>query len=283
MGRKWDWLRSQPEGQFLERKGQTDIKTAVDKIAEALVSMANAEGGTVVFGIEDDGTVSGVPERFDLKQVQKQIAGHIVGSLPFRAMETVLEGRRIWVFEVDWMSDVYQLTDGRYLYRNHDQNMPFNAMDIEAIKRSRRQLLTEAQFIQEASLSDLDTFLIEEVAKRAHLDFEPVDVLFHYRLAERRDGRVVLTLASLLLFAKEPMRWHPRCGIDFAIWRGTSRKTGAELNIERRIRIENLPLLLLIQEAYNVIQKYLPQRQSLVSLFFTERLVIQILCGRKQS
>ncbi len=273
MHNEWEWLCTQPEGQFLERKGLTDIKSAVDKIAETLVAMANAEGGTVVFGIEDDGTVSGVPERYNLERIKRQVAGHIVGTLPFRTSEITIEGRRVWVFEVDWRPEVYQLTDGRYLYRHNDQNIPFDARDIDAIKRSRRQLLTEAQFVPEANLSDLNTSLIEEVAKRAGIAPDPLVVLNHYRLAEPRNGRIILTLASLLLFSKQPAQWHPRCGIDFAIWQGTERKTGAEFNIKKRIRIENLPLPLLIQTAYERIREHLPQRQSLVTLFFEERFV----------
>jgi ATP-dependent DNA helicase RecG len=67
----WRWLVEQPEGQFLERKSAYDrsggkttprpVKEALRDVAEALVAMANADGGTVVLGIEDDGTVSGVP------------------------------------------------------------------------------------------------------------------------------------------------------------------------------------------------------------------------------
>ncbi|RKY64460.1 MAG: hypothetical protein DRQ08_07640, partial [Candidatus Latescibacterota bacterium] len=94
----------------------------------------------------------------------------------------------------------------------------------------------------------------------------------HYRLVEQQNGRLRLTLAALLLFAKDPLKWHPRCGIDFAIWRGTERLTGPKLNIKRRIRIEGFPIVRLIEEAYRAIQERLPERQSLVDLFFEERL-----------
>lgn len=81
----------------------------------------------------------------------------------------------------------------------------------------------------------------------------------------------MLTLAALLLFGKDPGRWHPRCGIDFVKYEGTERKAGAELNIVKRERIE-APLALLIEKAYQTIRPHLRERQRLVDLFFEERL-----------
>ncbi len=64
-----DYLTAQPEGQFLERKSCYDrrgkfphprpVKGVVRDVAETLVAMANADGGTIVLGVEDDGAVFG--------------------------------------------------------------------------------------------------------------------------------------------------------------------------------------------------------------------------------
>ena len=45
-------------------------------------------------------------------------------------------------------------------------------------------------------------------------------------------------MAGLLLFAKDPAFWHPRCGIDFVKYEGTERQHGASLNVVKRIRFE---------------------------------------------
>lgn len=126
------------------------------------------------------------------------------------------------------------------------------------------------QFFPDATLEDLDLALVEELAKRARLALTPEETLLHYRLAERVNGQLRLTLAAVLLFAKDPTRWHPRCGIEFIRWRGTERRTGTELNIIKRIRME-APLVRLIEEAYRTIQQHIPERQGLVDLFFEER------------
>lgn len=280
---EWEWLAHGPEGQFLERKSCYErrsgapqprpIKDVVRDIAETLAAMANAEGGTLALGIENDGAVSGIPERYDLERISQQIKGATRPPLSFQVREITLEGKRVWVFETDWSPQVHQLTDGRYLYRHNDQNLPFPATDIEALKSARRRLLGEDSLIPEATLADLDADLVREVARRAGLELSVEETLLHYRLAEKRNGHLFLRRAALLLFGRDASRRHQRCGIDFAIWEGTERRTGTAFNIRKRIRIEDLPLVRLVEEACRTIQPYLPERQTLVDLFFEERLV----------
>jgi len=276
----WEWLKDQEEGQFLERKSCYDrswdegrprsVKEVLQDVAGSLVAMANADGGAVV-GLDDDGTATGIPSRYEFRQAQKQLGDYIRPPLKFRAHEISLEGQRVWVFETDWSPDVHQLTDGRYLLRVGDQNLPFPAEDIKAIKASRRQRATEMQFFPDAILDDVDLTLVEELAKRAKLTLPPEETLLHYRLAERVNGQLRLTLAAVLLFARDPTEWCPRCGIEFILWRGVERRTGAELNVAKRLRIE-LPLAKLIRQAYEQIQPYIPEQQELVDLLFEERL-----------
>jgi ATP-dependent DNA helicase RecG len=66
---QWDWVLHQTEGQFFERKScyeryserirRRDVRSLAKGIAETLSAMANADGGTLVVGIEDDGTPTG--------------------------------------------------------------------------------------------------------------------------------------------------------------------------------------------------------------------------------
>jgi ATP-dependent DNA helicase RecG len=146
-------------------------------VAAALVAMANADGGTVVVGIEDDGTVTGIPARYEFHQVQKQLNDYIRPALKFRAQEISLQRQRVWLFETDWSPEVHQLTDGRYLFRSGSHNLPFPAADIEAIKASRRQRTTEMQYVMDASLEDLDIDLVRALAEQAELHLSPEETL----------------------------------------------------------------------------------------------------------
>jgi ATP-dependent DNA helicase RecG len=277
-----EWIPHQNEGQFFERKSCYDrsggqvrrrpVRDVARDVAETLVAMANADGGTVVLGIEDDGAISGVDYPEDRLAVLRHAPQtHIVPPLRVLARLEAIEGQQIMLFETDWSAEVHQLSDGRYLLRVGDQNMPFPARDIEAMKEGKRRRATEAQFIPEASIADLDLSLLAELGKRIGREESPEEFLTRYRLMERRNGGIILTLAALLLFGKDPGRWHSRCGIDFVKYEGTERRVGAALNIIKRERLE-APLVRLVEEAYHVIQPHVRERQQLVDLFFEERL-----------
>lgn len=278
----FDWILHQQEGQFFERKSCFDrsqdkvrrrpIRDVAWDVAETLAAMANADGGALVLGIEDDGAVSGADYPEDrLKILRSAPKTHIKPAVKARIREGKLNGKPVLLFEVDWSMEAHQLSDGRYLLRIDDKNIPFPAADIEAMKEGKRRRVTETRFVSEATLADLDLALIGRFGERQGLQMSPEEILAHYRLAEGRNGRTVLTMAALLLFGKDPGRWHPRCGIDFVKYEGTERRVGAALNIIKRERIEG-PLVLLIEKAYETIRPHLRERQRLVDLFFEEKL-----------
>lgn len=279
---QWDWVLHQPEGQFFERKScrertgpgtrRRDVRDVARDIAETLSAMANADGGTLVVGIEDDGTPTGVDYPEDRLRILREAPRNLIHP-PLRArIETpILDQTRLLVFEVDWSPEVHRLTDGRYLLRVGDRNLPFPAEQIEAMKAGKRRRVGEMRIVPEASLADLDASLLDRLRQRAGIQLLDEELLLRYRLAEPRNGRLLLTLAALLLFGMDPGRWHPRCGIDFVKYEGTEQRYGAELNVVKREWIE-APLTLLIENAFDVIRPHIRERQRLVDLFFEEQL-----------
>ncbi len=275
------WILHQTEGQFFERKScfdrsgaKTKLRPAKDvakDVAETLSAMANADGGTLIVGIEDDGEVSGMTYPEDRMAVLMAAPKRLVQPpLRVQVIKGKLEDKPVLVFEVDWSMESHQLTDGRYLLRCDDKNMPFPASDIEALKEGKRRRVTETRFIGAATMRDIDMTLLRKVAHKLGIQASPGDMLSRYRLAEGRNGKTALTLAALLLFGKDPMRWHPRCDIDFVKYEGIQRQSGASYNVVKRERIEG-PLVTLIEKAYETIRPHVRERQRLVDLFFEER------------
>ncbi len=278
---KLAWILQQTEGQFFERKSCYDrsgvrpilrsVRDVAKDVAETLSAMANADGGTLVIGIEDDGEVSGMSYPEDRMAVVIAAPKRLVQPpLRVQVIQGKLWGKSVLLFEVDWSIESHQLKDGRYLLRCDDKNMPFAASDIEALKEGKRRRVTETRFIGEATMRDMDMTLLRKVAHKLGIQASPEDILSRYRLAERRNGKTALTLAALLLFGKDPMRWHPRCDIDFVKYEGTQRQSGASYNVVKRERIEG-PLVTLIETAYETIRPHVRERQRLVDLFFEER------------
>ena len=129
--------------------------------------------------------------------------------------------------------------------------------------------IAEVRIVPEASLADLDVALLGRLREHTGSALSNEELLLRYRLADSRNGRLVLTLAALLLFGKDPGRWHPRCGIDFVKYEGTERRYGAKLNIVKREWLE-APLITLIEQVFETIHPHIRERQRLVDLFFEE-------------
>jgi len=276
-----DW-RTQPEGQFFERKSAWDRsgssvrrRKATDvaaDVAETLSAMANADGGELVVGIEDDGEVTGVDQPDDkLAVITDAARTRCVPPVAYRRREVTVGDLLLLHFSVDWSPEVHDLSDGRTLLRVRDRNMPFSQSDVAALKATKAQGLVERQFPPGAALSDLDLDLADSLRDRLRSGLSAEAVLVSYGLLERRGPRSLPNLACLLLFGREPSRWHPRCDIDFVRFEGAERGTGAGLNVVGRERIEG-PLASLIDRAVAAVQPHVKARQRLHDLFFNETL-----------
>jgi len=273
------------EGPFFERKSALDRSSgrmrprktadlALD-IAETLSAMANADGGDLIIGMENDGEVSGVPHPADKIRLLTGIPkdrNYLSPPLPCIVREITSEnGKLLLHFQVDWSPSVHLLADSRCLLRVGSSNQPFDKDKIKALKDAKHQGLFERTFPTGGGIEDLNKDLLEHFAEKTGPGQSWRDALAHLRLIEGRNNHAVPTLSALLLFAREPARWHERCGIDFVRWEGTERRSGADLNITKRFQIE-APLAVLLDKTFEAIKPFIRERQHLHDLFFVEKL-----------
>jgi ATP-dependent DNA helicase RecG len=273
------------ESQFLERKsayqradGQPRQRKTTDvawDIAETLSAMANADGGELIVGVEDDGTITGVPhppKKVSLLLDVPRSPNYVRPPLACSVREVRSDDNLLLLhFSVTASPQVHRLTDGRYLLRHKDQNLPFGADEIQALKQTKSQGLIELSYPPGSSLDAIDLDLIESLRHKLGFLGTPEQFLTDNYFVEERGGELAPNLAALLLFAKQPTRWHARCGINFVRWSGTERKFGAELNVEKRLQVDG-PLATIIERAYEMIKPFIRERQQLQNLLFTERL-----------
>lgn len=93
--------------------------------------MANADGGELVVGIEDDGAVTGVPHPADKVGLFLRAPGdrnYVHPPLRYQTREMRTQDEALLLhLAVEWSPEVHRLADGRYLLRVSDANMPFPA------------------------------------------------------------------------------------------------------------------------------------------------------------
>ena len=205
-------------------------------IGEALVAFANADGGELLIGVEDDGAITGVPHGDD--EVAAMLAApktHVYPGqdLPITlAASLLLDGHTVLFFQVQKGSThVYQLPDGRCVRRKDKATMPVAFQEIVFERQEVRSREFDRQFVDGAGVTDLDLKLVQAVAASYLPGLSPELYLQQAMLAEYGLGGLRLRRAALLLFAADVRLWHPRCQVRILRVAGTQLHAGEAYNV----------------------------------------------------
>ncbi|MEZ4399112.1 MAG: ATP-binding protein [Kofleriaceae bacterium] len=273
-------LIAEDEGQYHDRKsllegppGQKrprDRKAVRDQIAAYVAGFANAEGGVLICGVEDDGTITG--HRYPADQIDTMLqvpATRLVPPQP-PGRRVVLDGVELLVFEAEMAAVAVQVASDGYPYRIGDTTRQWSEAKINATKE--RGLIESAEArIATATLATLDDALIARAAEGAGLSgLAASDYLVRRRLADRRGDGLVIRQAAELLFARtDHVIEHPNAGVRVFRVSGAERLTGTRHNVQEFPRIEgNLPSVL--AQVRGLLGTLIQRSARLHDLFFKE-------------
>ncbi len=237
----------QDEGQHFDRKSLFEgadgskrprNKRAVrDQVAEYVAAFANAEGGVLILGIEDDGTVSG--HRYTTDAVRSILETPRTRLRPPQPRGFALqhEGHELLIFDVS-ASDVAIQVDGNgFPLRMGDRTVQASESQIQALKFRGLAESWEAQPSRMALL-DLDSSLLASAKASSGLSsLSDAEYLLKRRLADPRGKGIALRRAAELLFATDGPD-HPNAGVRVFRVIGTERRLGVEHNVEEKSRID---------------------------------------------
>lgn len=204
---------------------------SANRLAETLMALANADGGTVLMGVEArTGQIRGLadPEAAREKIIQASLlcSPPLVLPLP----QTVfIEGKAVLSVTVPpGLPHVYNL-EGRYLIRVGTENQPLSADMLRSLLMERGEVGFESLVPAEATLEDISWEKVErylEVTGESIGALSPEEALYKRGCLARADGGYRPTNAGLLLFGKEPERFFPNGEIVLVRYAG--REMGEE-------------------------------------------------------
>ena len=200
--------------------------TSPGKLAEALVAFANAEGGTLLIGLEPR---SGKPT--GLEDPEEAVDGALKAALAIdppliipipQSIEQ--EGQPVLSVTVPpGLPNVYSYR-GKYLVRDGARNRPLTPRQLRRLMMERGAVSFEALVPDGARLEDLDLARAESYL--AALGGMPSDsreeALVKRGCLVERGNRFMPTYAGLLLFGREPQRWVRSSSILVARYAGTT-------------------------------------------------------------
>lgn len=236
------------EGQFREFKSSLSgppgaktnrpVRDICKDIGEALVAFANADGGELIVGVEDDGHItgnSGFSEQ-DMAKLRDAPRTHVHPDTPLQSVlvrsATIMDKSVLYFRTNKGTTHIHLTADGRCLKRNDLQSTPVPPQQIMFGRNEVRSREYDREFVDGANVSDLEDELIKIVADQISHGISVDKCLQYLGLAEY-DGVLGLRLrrAALLLFARSPDQWHPRLQVRIIKVNGKELGAGAEYNV----------------------------------------------------
>lgn len=258
-----------PEKESLTVEFKSDRKCLSDSdIIDAVVGLANTEGGTLYLGIEDNGTVTGLHTNHDdCLKMSVLVANRTVPSVSARIDMVEINGFQVMVFEVAKSRSIVATAGGKVLKRRlkangEPENVPMFPYEYSSRLADLGNLDFSRKALQEVTLDDFDENEIKRLRKtielrsgeRSLLEL-PDDELFRaLAMVTDIDGRLVPTVTGLLLVGKEESiaKHLPTAQAAFQVLEGTN------------VRINELlrkPLIAIFDFFEQMIKPWNPERE----------------------
>lgn len=217
------------------------------KLATEIVALANLQGGIVLLGVEDDGTISGISrpklEEWVMTACRDKIRPEIIPY--FEVVRDVEPGKDIAVVRVDrgWaVHAVWHDAKHTYCIRVGSQSREASPSELERLFQQRGAFRLETRPVSGSSLADLDRRRLREYFVRVREQDVPDDddltawttLLANAELLSDEAETFPPTIAGLLLFGRVPNRYLPQAGIDAVAYLGGEKDYNARERTELR-------------------------------------------------
>ena len=213
------------------------------QLAKELVAFSNLEGGMVLLGVDDDGTIAGLTRKNLEEWVMTACRDKIrPGVIPaFQTIRDVEPGKDVAVVRVPRGGDVHsQWHENRntYYIRVGSQSREPTPQELGRLFQQRGMFRADLRPVSGTSIDDLDRRRLKDYFGRVRQQDVPIDddiggwqnLLVNTEImAEER-----VTLSGMLLFGNTPNRFLPQAGIDAAAFPGTEKDYAAKERLTLR-------------------------------------------------
>lgn len=269
-----------------EGKTKRPLKDISTDIGRTLVAFANADGGELLIGVEDDGAVTGL-EGFSTADCEKLLLApetQIHPATPIalvKKSKLVIADKTILYFSVSKSTAFVHLTsDGRCIQRRDLESLPVASEAIAFDRQEARSRSYDREFVDGVNAGDLDWSMVQAVADQIMKGMSSEKCLQYLELAEYGLDQLRFRRAALLLFAKHPAKWHPRLQIRILRVDGDAVLTGEEYNVGPD---EVVPgnIITLVDRAWEILRPFLSETRIDKSARFGQRSIYPELACRE--
>ena len=210
-------------------------------LAGEMVAFANAEGGTLFLGVDDDGQPVGIPKhRLDVAErwlVNIATENCDPPIRPIIRKHVVDDGngaKHLILVDIPRGLYVHRTTSGRYYQRVGSTKRDLTPTELARLFQQRgREYVFDEQPVPTADVAALNQHRLEAFFGRSPA-IPWLDLLRNTRVAAAtEDGATHPTVAGLLAFATEPSDFLPSCTIEAACYGDTALSSEDLVHVER--------------------------------------------------
>lgn len=249
-----EYLQTENENKYFDRKSG---KIKPSDLSKHISAFANADGGTMAIGLDDNKTIEGI-NQFGEKKINDFINAPRNYCKPMPRYEyeliDVLNSKgdpdRILLLHIGESVDQIIRTSSELTYlRIGDRSVEMRGDDLRNLEYAKSARHYEDEINPDAEMSDLNEDLLTQYAEHigaTDLSFKEILKARGFIKTHGREER--LTNAAVLLFAKNVYQFYPNCRIRFLRYDGNYAQVGTNINLIRDTGIE-CSLLEIIEKA----------------------------------
>lgn len=210
---EFERVLSKGENLTVEFKTWIHAKNMRERIflaVDELVAFANAKGGTVYMGVEDDGTVTGC-NSYDEQKIMESIYDRTRPAL-FTEIEVIhYEGKDVLAIKVERDGTTYATSDGRCLKRLGKNSKPYYPDEMSNKYASIQSPDFSGQILADSVIEDINMLEIYNLKEKLKVrdpksslpELDDMSFLRDLGLIKEDEGVDRLTIAGLLFVGKE--------------------------------------------------------------------------------
>lgn len=197
--------------EFKSWRKASNMKERIALAVDELIALANSKGGTVYFGVEDNGEVTGCSGNYDLQNIVEAIYDKTRPGLFTEAEKFEYHGMTVIILSVDHDGTTYATTDGRCLKRLGKNSKPYYPDEMSNKYAAVQNPDFSGKIIVESTEEDINKLEIYRLKEKLKArdpestlsEMEDMALLSDLGLIKYDAGNVKLTIAGLLFVGKE--------------------------------------------------------------------------------
>ena len=221
-------LTNQPEGAKLEFKRDDERH---ETFAKAIVAFANMNGGIVLVGVEDDGSISGIQRNNLQEWLMDTVIGRYVHPFILPDYEEIsVEGKRVAVVKIPQGNGkpyVLKHRDREDIYVRYGSTCQLAGREQHARLFESGGLLSAERFpVHGSSISDLDEHRYTEYFRDILIqspDENLQEMLSNHSFLVGDATPPVCSYFAYALFAKKPQVRLPQAGVRLSVYDGNDK------------------------------------------------------------